>query len=445
MMYNFWHTVSGPTAKAAFDKMGALQLLTLIAFIAEFSGASHEVLKEKNSWTEMRYAYPTVEDEQEAKKSGELVPEYIVPTGISVWTQENTSEKWVFLSIPRRQKTGIPATLGYYLSNDLSDSPKIVPYPSFEQNNISSCDNLISVNRGHRIDKFGRLWVLDYGKIGKGSDAEQICPPRVHIFDLKTKGKIIMYTLKSTDFFPTSIFTSIVVTCGDTSDDCYVFMADQIGIIVVSLQQLDSWRFDHPYCWPDPVYGDYKMDGLNFQWSKAGVFGLALSPANSDGFKTLYFHALSSVREFSVSTEILQNKSKVNDNYYHDFKILGSRKHYGRVTTQVMTRNSGVLFFNLIDKHGVACWNSHTDYDEDNFAIVTKDKKKLTFPSDIIVDGDEQVWVLSSPLHKYLAGEIDYSDTNFRVFSESVDNLIADTPCDPSFISSPKLISYFKN
>ncbi|KAG8256248.1 hypothetical protein J6590_072913 [Homalodisca vitripennis] len=420
--------------------MPVMQILAfIIAGTCAGLATGDEVLKEKDNWSTIDFAYATEGDRLQALADGSYVPENVIPNGISVWTN-----KMVFMSMPRRKKSGIPATLAYFSYDDLSTSPKLIPYPSFKDNNVSDCNNIISVNRGHRIDKYDRLWVLDYGKIGKGKDAEQLCPPRIHIFDLNTSKKILMYTLKPTDYFPSSIFTSIVVDSGSSSDDCWLYAADQIGIIVYSLKDNDSWRFDHPYCWPDPISGDFNVAGLNFQWSKAGVYGLALSPLNSEGYKTLYFHPLAGFREFSVSTKILQDKNKVNGNY-HNFKKVGSREQPGHVSTQVMTRNTGILFFNLIDKNALGCWNSNMPYKKDNLAIVAKDDEKMVFLSDTIIDGNDNLWTLSNRLPEYLNDKMDFTKTNFRIFSAPVNDLVFNTACEPFLTSSPKMTSAIEN
>ncbi|KAG8256254.1 hypothetical protein J6590_072919 [Homalodisca vitripennis] len=409
--------------------MTALHLSIWIALFVGFVGAHHDTLDEKYSWSTIEYAYDTDEECAAALADGSYCPENVIPTGISVWT-----DKMIFMTIPRRTLTGVPATLVYISCDDDSTSPRVIPYPSFSDNNITdcNCDNIISVNRGARIDKYDRLWVFDYGKIGRGSDAVQVCPPRIHIFDLNTHEKLCMYTLKDTDYYPTSLFTSIVLDSGDTSDDCWLYAADQIGIIVYSLKDNDSWRFDHPYCWPDPIAWHYLIDHIHFDWPNAGVFGLALSALNHDGYKTLYFHPLSGFREFSISTEILHDKERCYHNY-HDGHIVGCARPYpGHVSTQVMDRESGVLFFNLIDINAVGCWNSHNQYAEYELDIVAKDDEKLVWPSDIIIDGNECVWLMSNRYIEWLYGTMDFTNTNFRLFYASVHELIHNTTCDPS-------------
>lgn len=71
---------------------------------------------------------------------------------------------------------------------------------------------------------------------------------------------------------------------------------------------------------PDPLAGDYNIAGLNFQWGEEGIFGMSLSPIAFDGYRTLFFHPLSSNREFAVSTRILRNEELAKDSY-HEFQV----------------------------------------------------------------------------------------------------------------------------
>lgn len=99
-------------------------------------------------------------------------------------------------------------------------------------------------------------------------------------------------------------------------------MSDELGygLIVYSWANNTSWRVTHSYFMPDPLAGDYNVGGLNFQWGEEGIFGMSLSPIAADGFRTLFFHPLSSNREFAVSTEILRDPELALDSY-HSFQV----------------------------------------------------------------------------------------------------------------------------
>lgn len=49
---------------------------------------------------------------------------------------------------------------------------------------------------------------------------------------------------------------------------------------------------------------------------------MSLSPMKADGFRTLFFHPLSSNREFAVSTGVLRNQARATaEESYHDYQV----------------------------------------------------------------------------------------------------------------------------
>lgn len=89
-------------------------------------------------------------------------------------------------------------------------------------------------------------------------------------------------------------------------DDCqnvFAYIPDIYNhlIVVVDTKNSRSWRFTHNYMRANPFEGDLSIDGLNFQWDD-GIFSIALSNKNSDGYRIAFFHPLASHAEFTVST-----------------------------------------------------------------------------------------------------------------------------------------------
>uniref|UniRef100_A0A1B6MN03 Protein yellow n=2 Tax=Graphocephala atropunctata TaxID=36148 RepID=A0A1B6MN03_9HEMI len=155
---------------------------------------------------------------------------------------------------------------------------------------------------------------------------------------------------------------------------------------------------------------------------------MGISLPLTNGFKNLFFHSLASNREFSVSTEILRNKAKKDDNY-HDFVVLPSRGPGGHVTSQTFDSN-GVLFYNLVDQNAVGCWDSNKPYSKENLQVIAKDDVGLIFPSDVRVDRTSTLWVISDRMPIHLEASLDFRDVNFRIFFAPVRDLIAGTACD---------------
>lgn len=228
-----------------------------------------------------------------------------------------------------------------------------------------------------------------------------------------------------------TFIANIAVDIGKSCDDTFVYASDELGygLIVYSWKDNESWRLEHSYFMPDPLAGDFNVAGLNFQWGEEGIFGLALTPLQHNGFRTLLFHPLASNREFAVSTEILRNKAKRDDNY-HDFLVLPSRGPNTHITSHTMDHN-GVLFFNLIDQNAVGCWDSNKMYKPENLGIIAKDDVGLVFPSDVRVDRSGILWVISDRMPVHLIASLDFRDVNFRVYFAPVHELITDTVCAP--------------
>lgn len=69
------------------------------------------------------------------------------------------------------------------------------------------------------------------------------------------------------------------------------------------------WSISHSFFGPDPLHGDLEIEGGKFQIPNDGIFSIALGPRDKNGFRNAYFHALSSVTEFYVSTKILKDEA----------------------------------------------------------------------------------------------------------------------------------------
>lgn len=179
---------------------------------------------------------------------------------------------------------------------------------------------------------------------------------------------------------------------------------------------------------PDPLAGDFNIGGLNFQWGEEGIFGITMSPIQPDGFRMLFFGPLASNREFAVSTQVLRNSSRTEDSY-HDFIVLEDRGHNGHVTSKFMD-DDGLMFFNLIDQNGVGCWNAEKPYSPKNHALVDSDPQRMIFPSDVKVDKNRNLWVISDRMPNFLLSSLNFNDVNFRIFFAPVDVMVKGTVCE---------------
>lgn len=378
-------------------------------------------------WGELDFAFPSFEARASAIDRGDFVPANNLPLGIEVYKDR------IFVSMPK-WKNGVPCTLAVLPRLPREESPPLVPYPNWDWHHNDDCDVIVSVYR-MQADSCGRLWVLDSGQIQVTIDPRQICPPKVLIFDLNTDQLIKKYVLPKEFIKQDGLFSNIVVDVKPHDcNDAYAYLTDvwRYGIVVYSLHKNRSWRiYDHLFM-PDPLAAAYTLHDLEFEWSD-GIFGMALSAEETKyGDRIMYFHPMSSFREFYTKTSVIKNETGWGD-IKNAFKVIGqSRGKSGHVSASGMDRN-GVLFYNLVTRDSIGCWDTRKPYKRDNLGLVAKSNVTLIFPNDLKLDNDERqsVWVLTNRLPYYLYKELDPTDYNFRIMSAYTDEAIRGTICDP--------------
>lgn len=300
-----------------------------------------------------------------------------------------------------------------------------------------NCDALTSVFRV-QVDECDRLWVLDSGKVDVAKGGKAVCPPAIFVFDLTTDTAIRKYVIPEDQVKEESLYTNIVVDI--RNEDCgsaiaYASDVFRYGLLVYDFSKDSSFRIQHHLFFPDPLAAKYNVHGIKFQWTD-GIFGIALSPVDIHDDRTLFFHPMSSFREFAVSTSILKDKETAEASSDYFMPIGRPRaKDYGHSSGSVVDRN-GVMFFNMVTRDSVWCWDTRKEYIPQNFGVIGTSNLSLVFPNDIKVDHeyDQNVWVLSNRLAMYLYDSIDNSKANYRVFRANVKQAVKDTVCDPYHI-----------
>lgn len=386
-------------------------------------------------WRLLDFQYPSVEERQNAITLGEYIPQNNLPLGV------DTYENRLFITMPR-WKQGVPFSLGWLPLPAIEESPAVQPYPNWNSHtttSIADCTKLMSVYRLF-IDECQRLWVIDSGIVNATILPNQLCPPKIVIFDLRTDKMLNSFELPPEQVRQDSLHTNIIVDVRDGKcNDAYAYVADvwRYGLVVFSLAQQKSWRTTNHLYLPNPVAADYNLHGLNFQWTD-GIFGTTLSPVDRFGDRLLFFHPMSSYSEFMVSTSVLRNETLwINDGIgtAKSFIQLGNRGINGQSSTSGIDRNS-IMFFNLIQQDAVGCWDIRKSYVEKNLGIVEQNSTTLIFPNDLKLDQEvnQGLWILSNRLPVYLYSQLNFNDVNFRIMRASVKDAIEGTICDPDVL-----------
>ncbi|XP_044253766.1 protein yellow-like [Tribolium madens] len=380
-------------------------------------------------WKMLDFVYPSDEDRIAAIASEDFIPENNLPLGLEVYQDR------IFVTTPK-WKPGVPATLSVIPKTRREVSPKLVPYPNWEYHRTDSCEGLTSVFRIH-ADSCGRLWVLDSGQIDVTIKPRQVCPVQIFLFDLKTDKLLLRYPLPDDFIKQDCLYSNIAIDIRDNDClDVHAYLTDvwRYGLVVFSLKRMTSWRITDHLFYPEPLAAAYNVHGLEFEWVD-GIFGMALSPYNKKvKDRVLYFHPMSSFREFFVKTSIICNETGWSD-VKDAFKVMGqSRGKFGHASASGMDRN-GIMFFNMVTRDAIGCWDSRKPYKRDNIGIIARSTKTLVFPNDLKIDLEKKqsVWVLSNRLPFFLYRELNKSDYNFRIMTAYAEDAIKDTVCDPHY------------
>ena len=244
-----------------------------------------------------------------------------------------------------------------------------------------------------QVDQCGRLWVADSGTVDiLSGKIRRICQPQLLIFDLKNDKLLLRYQLPDSVLQPQSLLTTVVADVLDVNGRCqeaFAYLADirGFGLIVVDVQREKSWRIVSNYFYPYPLNGHYKINNVEFDLMD-GVLGLALSPPQNDRKdKTLYFHSLASVRESWVSAALLRNESNFQNssNRVANQFYVSQGTRAGQSAASAMNDEGSALFFSVVTKNSLNCWNPKLPYNEKNIVEVDRDDVTFQFASGLKV------------------------------------------------------------
>ncbi|KAF4525512.1 hypothetical protein B566_EDAN014898 [Ephemera danica] len=415
-------------------------VLCLLLMVCGSTTAALHRLREHYAWNEVDFTWPSQELKEEALRTKMFIPENVLPLGVEASTDR------LVITLPR-WKPGLPATLATVPRNSVEKSPKLTPYPNWLWHQPGNCDGLISVYRVN-LDSCNRLWVMDSGTMDAGIGIKYTCPPKLFIFDFTTDNLLVKYELPKETVKDGSFFTNIIVDVVDKQCglDAFAYMGDvwRFGLVVYNLKLNSSHRIEHEYFYPDPMAAKFTVNGLSFRWPD-GIFGLALSPPSRfTDERTLFFHPMASFREFAVSTNILRNSSAEKDevaDLFHAFSPRGPSNEHSSASAMSA---SGVLFFNLVTRNAVGCWNARLPYEPEFLGIVDADDEALVFPNDMRIDKEQNLWIMSNRLPQFIYKGLNSTDSNFRLLTAPVADAVRGGVCDPTS-KPPALRPSFSN
>jgi Major royal jelly protein len=146
--------------------------------------------------------------------------------------------------------------------------------------------------------------------------------------------------------------------------------------------------------------------------------------------RTLYFHALASAFEFSVSNSVLKNETFcTSPDSFHNFKVLGNRGSNTQSSAEVFDGLTGVVFYTQINRDAIGCWNTFKPYTRENQGLVASDSELLVFPNDLRIDSEGNLLALSNRMPVFIYKKLN-EDFNYRIFMGKTSEIIKGTPCE---------------
>lgn len=115
-----------------------------------------------------------------------------------------------------------------------------------------------------------------------------------------------------------------------------------------------------------------------------GIFSVALSTRNPNGFRTAFFHPLASTGEFTVSTQVLRNESASQRRVHgNDFKFIGHAGPKAQRGSHVYDQRRNVIFFGEMQKNSVSCWHVKDPFKASFIHTVEQNNLTLIYPVDL--------------------------------------------------------------
>ncbi|XP_037048820.1 L-dopachrome tautomerase yellow-f2-like [Bradysia coprophila] len=404
-------------------------MITVVLVLGTLLSASMAEIEEFYRWKVLNYTN-VPDDAFSDAYFNKYIPESNLPNGA---VHHNGR---VFITVPRR-RIGVLSSLNY-IEVDHRDKdgnePLLKPYPDYETNRLDSLEpnsnRIVSILRP-TVDECDRLWFIDSGVVSSYSSTRQrMNQPSLWVIDLKTNQKVRRFEIPDAN---DNGYASITVDAeAENCNDAYAYVPDLVRRVlsVYSFREDRMWTFKHNYFSFDPLLGDLNVNGLKFQWDD-GIFSVTLGTRQRNGFRTAYFHPMISNNEFTVNTQVLQNRSNSLREYHNDdFNLLGYRGPNKQSTKHAFDPKTEIMVYAEIARNGLGCWNSKLEFSEANHDSMGQSDVLMFYPTDISIDENGVMWSLTNSFPRWLYGSLNHSEYNFRVWRSPVQEAIAGTKCD---------------
>ncbi|ODM90687.1 Protein yellow [Orchesella cincta] len=368
--------------------------------------SSYEVLF---SWKELDYQFPSPEIRDEYLNSRKFLRPNNIITGVKVYGSR------LFVTVPR-WKEGVPSTLNYLNYNGTfgdTQGSLLIPYPNWEMNELGNCNSLQYI-QSMEIDQFGRMWIVDVGRVNIFSPSpDNRCPPKLLLVDLAKDEIIKRYEFPDNVVsHQTNFLNDIVVACKE-KDKCWAYITDakDAKLVVYNLEENRSWFVHHKTMMADPGATVIPILDGNYTFN-VNIDGIALSPLDSN-FDRVYYCPLSSYHLYSVSTSVLHEA--VNGVSLGDSQVVSHGRTFSQSDGLAMD-SQGFLFYGLLANNSIVYFNTTSGRVDDNSEVLlVQNDVDLQWVDTFAFDNQGYLYMTTNRMQRYSTGTFDFSEVNFRV------------------------------
>lgn len=115
---------------------------------------------------------------------------------------------------------------------------------------------------------------------------------------------------------------------------------------------------------------------------------------------------------------------------YYAYEFLGNRGSDTQSSVEVFDETTDVIFYILINKNSIGCWNTKKPFNVENQGVVATDNETLVFPNDLRLDNEGNLIVLSNRMPLFIYSELSKDENNFRLLVGKTSEIIKGTPCE---------------
>lgn len=348
-------------------------------------------------WYKVDFSWNNDEHKLEAYTRKRYEPRNNVIENVRVW------EDVAFLTLPR-SKGGVPATLVTVPSapNGPSASPRLEPFPDWNFQEVGRCDHLQNV-RALEVDPDGYLWVADSGVVGEFreyAEPDNKCPPKIVIFDIKTRTRVSEYEFSRELLPPSSILSDIVIDPRG-SKTAYMSVVNEFESFVVVYQNQTRSAIKVKLV----GFPEVKMTSVVVNGTEVPMRLNKLSLGLSLKRNTLYLNPSWQETLFSADLQEVQSSSSSNT------RRVG---HLPGLSYALAVDSLDSLYFSVLEGDAVGKWNTSQKFDPDH-SIIARDHSFLQYPSSFALDKYDTFWVISNRLQTYFSGDVNLEVPNFRL------------------------------